>query len=136
MMPLFSVILFILCLGNCGVPLTLNFVGEFLSLYGTFERLPLLGALASSSIIFSAAYTIYMFNRFKTFIILFCKIDNLCKGEGLYMTYNMLYVYIKPTNLPPLTNFMQCDADAFLIFLLFFSSFYLRQIDEFYIVIR
>ena len=63
MMPLFSVILFILCLGNCGVPLTLNFVGEFLSLYGAFERSPLLGALASSSIIFSAAYTIYMFNR-------------------------------------------------------------------------
>ena len=62
-MPIFSVILFILCLGNCGVPLTLNFVGEFLSLYGAFERLPILGALASSSIIFSAAYTIYMFNR-------------------------------------------------------------------------
>ncbi len=32
-------------------------------LYGTFERLPLLGAFASSSIVFSAAYTIYMFNR-------------------------------------------------------------------------
>ena len=63
MMPIFSVILFILCLGNCGVPLTLNFVGEFLSLYGTFERSPILGALASCSIIFSAAYTIYMFNR-------------------------------------------------------------------------
>ena len=63
MMPIFSVILFILCLGNCGVPLTLNFVGEFLSLYGAFERSPILGALASSSIIFSAAYTVYMFNR-------------------------------------------------------------------------
>jgi NADH-ubiquinone oxidoreductase chain 4 len=63
LMPLFSILFFILCLGNCGVPLTLNFIGEFLSLYGTFERLPLLGALASSSIIFSAAYTIYMFNR-------------------------------------------------------------------------
>ena len=62
-MPLLSIMLFILCLGNCGVPLTLNFVGEFLSLYGAFERLPLLGVLASSSIIFSAAYTIYMFNR-------------------------------------------------------------------------
>ena len=62
-MPLFSTILFILCLGNCGVPLTFNFVGEFLSLYGAFEKLPLLGALASCSIIFSAAYTIYMFNR-------------------------------------------------------------------------
>lgn len=34
-----------------------------MSLYGAFERLPLLGALASLSIIFSAAYTIYMFNR-------------------------------------------------------------------------
>ena len=62
-MPLFSILFFILCLGNVGTPLTLNFIGEFLSLYGTFERLPLLGVLASSSIIFSAAYTIYMFNR-------------------------------------------------------------------------
>ncbi len=34
-----------------------------MSLYGAFERLPLLGIFASSSIIFSAAYTIYMFNR-------------------------------------------------------------------------
>ena len=62
-MPLFSVMFFILCLGNCGVPLTLNFIGEFMSLYGVFERLPVLGIFASSSIVFSAAYTIYMFNR-------------------------------------------------------------------------
>jgi len=62
-MPLFSILFFILSLGNCGAPLTLNFVGEFMSLYGTFERLPLLGILASSSIVFSAAYTIYMYNR-------------------------------------------------------------------------
>jgi NADH-ubiquinone oxidoreductase chain 4 len=62
-MPLFSILFFILCLGNCGVPLTLNFIGEFMSLYGVFERLPLLGVFASSSIILSAAYTIYMFNR-------------------------------------------------------------------------
>jgi len=38
-------------------------MGEFISFYGTFENLPLLGALASSWIVFSAAYTIYMFNR-------------------------------------------------------------------------
>jgi NADH-ubiquinone oxidoreductase chain 4 len=63
LMPLFSILFFILCLGNCGAPLTLNFIGEFMSLYGVFERLPILGVLASSSIIFSAAYTIYMFNR-------------------------------------------------------------------------
>jgi NADH-ubiquinone oxidoreductase chain 4 len=62
-MPLFSILFYILCLGNCGVPLTLNFLGEFMSLYGVFERLPLAGTLASVSIIFSAAYTIFMFNR-------------------------------------------------------------------------
>jgi len=63
LMPLFAILFFILSLGNCGVPLTLNFVGEFMSLYGVFERLPLLGVIASSSIVFSAAYTMFMFNR-------------------------------------------------------------------------
>lgn len=62
-MPLFSILFFILSLGNCAVPFTFNFIGEFLSLYGVFERLPLLGIFASSSIIFSAAYTIYLYNR-------------------------------------------------------------------------
>jgi NADH-ubiquinone oxidoreductase chain 4 len=62
-MPIFSILFFILSLGNCGAPLTLNFIGEFLSLYGVFERLPIAGVLASSSIVFSAAYTIFMFNR-------------------------------------------------------------------------
>lgn len=63
MMPLFSILFFILALANCGVPLTLNFIGEFMSLYGVFEKSPLLGLVASSSIVFSAAYTIFMFNR-------------------------------------------------------------------------
>jgi len=62
-MPIFSILFFILSLANCGVPLTLNFLGEFMSLYGVFERLPLAGVLASLSIIFSAAYTIFLFNR-------------------------------------------------------------------------
>jgi len=62
-MPLFSLLFFILCLGNSGTPLTLNFIGEFLSLYGAFERLPILGALASSSIVFSAAYSFFLYNR-------------------------------------------------------------------------
>lgn len=62
-MPVFSIFFFILSLGNCGAPLTLNFIGEFMSLYGVFERIPVAGILASSSIIFSAAYTIFMFNR-------------------------------------------------------------------------
>jgi NADH-ubiquinone oxidoreductase chain 4 len=63
LLPLFAILFFILCLANCGTPLTLNFVGEFMSLYGVFERSALFGVFASSSIVFSAAYTIYMYQR-------------------------------------------------------------------------
>ena len=63
-MPMFSISFFLLCLANCSVPLTLNFTGEFTSLYGTFARLPYAGFLATlSSVILSACFTIYMFNR-------------------------------------------------------------------------
>ena len=63
LMPIFCVLFYILSLGNCATPLTLNFIGEFMSLYGIFERITLLGVLATSSMVFSAAYTIFMFNR-------------------------------------------------------------------------
>jgi NADH-ubiquinone oxidoreductase chain 4 len=62
-MPIFCILFYILSLGNCGAPLTLNFIGEFMSLYGVFERISILGLLASTSVVFSAAYTIFMFNR-------------------------------------------------------------------------
>lgn len=63
LMPLLSLLFFILCLGNCGTPLTFNFIGEFLSLSGITGRLPLIGYLVCTSIVLSAAYSIYMFNR-------------------------------------------------------------------------
>ena len=63
LMPIFAILFFVLSLGNCGAPLTLNFVGEFMCLYGVIEKLPILGLFACSSIVFSAAYSIYLFNR-------------------------------------------------------------------------
>jgi NADH-ubiquinone oxidoreductase chain 4 len=97
-MPIFSVIFFILCLGNAGTPLSLNFIGEFLSLYGIFERLPLLGIFASTSIIFSAGYTIYMFNRttfggnYSKFFII--NIIDLTKREFLILIILTLFTII------------------------------------------
>ena len=63
LMPIFAILFFLLSLGNAGAPLTLNFIGEFMSLYGIIEKLPVLGVFACTSIVFSAAYTIYLFNR-------------------------------------------------------------------------
>jgi NADH-ubiquinone oxidoreductase chain 4 len=97
-MPIFSILFFILCLGNAGTPLTLNFVGEFLSLYGTFERLPLAGALASSSIVFSAAFTIFMFNRIsfggKVSNYFIVNLQDLVKREFILLFILVLFTVI------------------------------------------
>jgi NADH-ubiquinone oxidoreductase chain 4 len=98
LMPLFSLLFFILCLGNCGAPLTLNFIGEFMALYGVFEKLPLLGVLASSSIVLSAAYTIYMFNRIAfggIFSIFFEQsINDIVKREFILLFTLVLFTVI------------------------------------------
>ena len=93
MMPIFSILFFILCLGNSGTPLTLNFLGEFMSLYGVFERMPILGVLASSSIVFSAAYTMFMYNRiaFGGSYSIFFK-DNI--GDVTKREFIMLLIFV------------------------------------------
>lgn len=63
LMPIFSILFFILCLGNAGTPLTLNFIGEFMSLFGIIERLPVIGIIAATTIVFGAAYSIFLYNR-------------------------------------------------------------------------
>jgi len=63
LMPNFAVIYFILNLANCGTPLTLNFVGEFLCLYAIFVKSIFLGALSCFSIVFSAGYSMLPFNK-------------------------------------------------------------------------
>lgn len=62
-MPLFSVMFLLSTLGNIAVPLSSNFVGEWLCLAGAFERSPIMGGLASSGMFLSAAYSIWFYNR-------------------------------------------------------------------------
>jgi NADH-ubiquinone oxidoreductase chain 4 len=62
-MPVFTIMFFLFTLFNMGVPLSLNFVGEFLSLSGIFQRNPVIGVLGSTGIFFSACYSIWMYNR-------------------------------------------------------------------------
>ena len=93
MMPVFSILFFILCLGNSGTPLTLNFLGEFMSLYGAFERMPILGVLASTSIVLSAAYTIFMYNRIAfggSYSVYF--VENI--GDVTRREFTMLLVFV------------------------------------------
>lgn len=62
-MPVFTLMFFLFTLFNMGVPLSLNFAGEFLALNGVFQRNPIIGALGATGILLSACYSIWMYNR-------------------------------------------------------------------------
>jgi NADH-ubiquinone oxidoreductase chain 4 len=62
-MPVFTILFFIFILANTGVPLTLNFLGEQLSLMGIWNINPITASIAATGIILSACYSIFFYNR-------------------------------------------------------------------------
>lgn len=52
--------------GNMGTPLTANFIAELECILAAFMANPAMGTIAGLSIILSACYSIYMFNRITT----------------------------------------------------------------------
>jgi NADH:ubiquinone oxidoreductase subunit 4 (subunit M) len=62
-MPIFATIFLILTLANIGAPLTCNFIGEITSLMATYQKNAIIGILGSLSMILSAAYALFLYNR-------------------------------------------------------------------------
>src|SRR5437868_6347024 len=62
-MPIFSTIFLIVTLSSLGLPLTNNFIGEFLTLRGAFEARVLWGVLATTGVILGAAYMLWLYQR-------------------------------------------------------------------------
>jgi NADH-ubiquinone oxidoreductase chain 4 len=62
-MPVFTILFFISILANTGIPLTLNMIGEQLALIGMWDRNPIVAGLGATGIVFSACYSIYLYNR-------------------------------------------------------------------------
>lgn len=62
-MPLFSVFFFVFSLANMAVPLTGNFIGEFLCFLGAFQKNPIITAIGATSMVLVAAYSIWLYNR-------------------------------------------------------------------------
>jgi NADH-quinone oxidoreductase subunit M len=61
--PWLAAIFMIILLGSVGLPLTNGFIGEFLLLFGIFEINVWLAAIAGLTIIFSAVYMLWMYQR-------------------------------------------------------------------------
>ncbi len=62
-MPVFARIFLILTLSSIALPLTNGFVGEFLILLGSYQTFPWATALATTGVIFSAVYMLWMYQR-------------------------------------------------------------------------
>ena len=61
--PLFAAILTFVSLSSIGLPGTNGFVGEFLVLVGSFKTYPILTVIASTGVIFAAAYLLWAIQR-------------------------------------------------------------------------
>src|SRR6266568_6472269 len=62
-MPVFTILFFIFTIANTGIPLSLNFLGEQLSLIGIWQNNPIIAALGATGIILSACYSLFLYNR-------------------------------------------------------------------------
>jgi NADH-quinone oxidoreductase subunit M len=62
-MPVFAAIFMVFTLANVGLPGTSGFVGEFLSLIGTFKANNAVATFATLGVILSAAYALWLYRK-------------------------------------------------------------------------
>jgi NADH-quinone oxidoreductase subunit M len=62
-MPLYAVAFMVFTLANVGLPGTSGFIGEFLTLIGTFQSSTWVAFFATTGSILSAAYALYLYRR-------------------------------------------------------------------------
>jgi NADH-quinone oxidoreductase subunit M len=75
--PLFAALLTFVSLSSIGLPGTNGFIGEFLVLIGSFRTYPIMSTIATTGVIFAAAYLLWAIQR-----ILFNPLD---KPENLHI---------------------------------------------------
>ncbi len=62
-MPMYALLFMLFTMASVGLPGTSGFVGEFLSLVGTYERSSWAAVVATSGVILGAAYMLYLYWR-------------------------------------------------------------------------
>ena len=79
--PVFAAVFGFFMLASLGLPGLSGFVGEFLTLLGTFEVLPAAAAVATLVMILAAAYLMWMYQR-----IVFGDLSDFLRGLGHHLT--------------------------------------------------
>ncbi len=62
-MPKFAALMMLFALANCGLPATSGFVGEFMVIVGAMKVNFWIAFLAGTTLVFGAAYTLWMYKR-------------------------------------------------------------------------
>lgn len=62
-MPIYASLFLFFTLANIAVPLSCNFVGEYLSLFAIFQANSFIAILSSLGIVLSACYALFLYNR-------------------------------------------------------------------------
>jgi NADH-quinone oxidoreductase subunit M len=62
-MPAYALVFMLFTMANVGLPGTSGFVGEFLTLMGTFQKNTWVAAVAATGVIFSAGYALWLYRR-------------------------------------------------------------------------
>jgi NADH-quinone oxidoreductase subunit M len=62
-MPNFTAFALLFAMANCGLPATAGFVGEWMVILGAVQKNFWIGALAATTLVFGAAYTLWMVKR-------------------------------------------------------------------------
>jgi NADH-quinone oxidoreductase subunit M len=62
-MPLYAAVFMLFTMANVGLPATSGFIGEFLTLLGTFQSSTWVAFLATTGVILSACYALWLYRR-------------------------------------------------------------------------
>jgi NADH-quinone oxidoreductase subunit M len=62
-MPIYAAVFMVFTMANVGLPGTSGFVGEFLTLVGAFEANTTIAILATTGVVLSAAYALWLYRR-------------------------------------------------------------------------
>jgi len=62
-MPRFAALMMLFAMANCGLPATSGFVGEFMVIVGAMKLSFWIAFLAGTTLVFGAAYTLWMYKR-------------------------------------------------------------------------
>jgi len=62
-MPRFAALMMLFAMANCGLPATSGFVGEFLVILGAVQFDFWIGAIAATTLVLGAAYSLWMYKR-------------------------------------------------------------------------